>query len=182
MFGLSLKQAKAGFFDRAAVIAALDKTTRKALSNFGGWVRTTAKRSIRGTTKDRKQSSPGEPPINRTGLLRKFIFYSFDLRKRTVVIGPTKLNGKDSTFVASTETGAELLEHGGQATILESKWPGNYMWNRADLHNPGRLARKETRRRTITVSARPFMNPAFELGKKELPRMFKDAATHIATK
>jgi hypothetical protein len=102
--------AKSGFFDREKVIAAVDRATRDVLSKFGAFVRQRAKTSIR----PRQGTSPaGQPPHSHTGLLRRFIFFSYDNERHSVVIGPTLIN---------TPTGApETLEHGGATTILDRR-------------------------------------------------------------
>lgn len=101
-----LKASKRWFFDRQAVIDATDKATRKVLSRFGAFVRTTARHSIR---KRKTSAPPGSPPSSHTGLLKKFIFFGYDRDKRSVVIGPAKLN-------TATEA-PSVLEHGGTTTI-----------------------------------------------------------------
>lgn len=101
--------AKAGFFDRAAVISATDKATRQVLSKFGAFVRTRAKTSIR---KRKGSSPPGQPPHSHEGSLRRLIFFSYDKDAQSVVVGPTLIN---------KPTGApETLEKGGTA-IIESR-------------------------------------------------------------
>ena len=80
------------FFNSKKVLSATDKATRKVLSKFGAYVRQTARRSIR---KRKKVADPGNPPTNRTGLLRNFIFFSYDLLHKEVVIGPARFSGKN---------------------------------------------------------------------------------------
>ncbi|OHB56831.1 MAG: hypothetical protein A2Y07_06885 [Planctomycetes bacterium GWF2_50_10] len=103
---IAFGKIKTMFFDKAAVISATDKATRKVLSKFGAFVRTTAQHSI----KKRKQSAhAGSPPSSHTGFLKKFIFFGYDTTSISVVIGPAKLNtGTDAP---------ETLEHGGTAKI-----------------------------------------------------------------
>lgn len=100
---MTLVEAKAGFFDRAKVLNAVDSATRKVLSKFGAYVRTRAKSSIR---QRKKVSQPGHPPSSHTGDLKRFIFFSYDPAKRSVVIGPTLLNRSDGGSIPAT------LEHG----------------------------------------------------------------------
>ena len=54
-------------------------------------------------------SKPGEPPKNVTGLLKKFIFFAYDINRRSVVSGPALLNGRrrQHQWLAT-----EALEHG----------------------------------------------------------------------
>lgn len=81
-------QIKKTFFDRAVVINAMDRATRKALSRAGAFVRQRAKSSIR---KRKAVSSPGSPPSSHTGLLRKWILFGAELQGRRVLIGPVAL-------------------------------------------------------------------------------------------
>jgi hypothetical protein len=99
---LNVREAKGGFFDRAKVVRALDRANRRALSKAGAFVRTRARTSMR---KRRGSARPGQPPYAHVGLLRNLILFVYDAVKRTVVVGPAKLN-KPGRVPA-------LLEHGG---------------------------------------------------------------------
>jgi hypothetical protein len=104
-FGVRVRDAQGGFFDRAKVMSAIDPATRRVLSGFGAFVRRRARSSIR----TRKRiSTPGAPPSSHTGLLKQFIYFSFDAASRSVVIGPAKLNKPGDMAV---------LEHGGDTTL-----------------------------------------------------------------
>jgi len=63
---------------------------RKVGNRQGALIRTIARRSIR---KRKRPSMPGESPTNQTGLLKRFLFYSWDGATQSVVIGPEKLPG-----------------------------------------------------------------------------------------
>jgi len=146
MIGMKLNTAKSMFFDSPKVKNAVDKATRKVLSRFGAFVRRTAKLSIR---KRKKASEPGKPPNSHTGLLKKFIFFGYDPAKRSVVIGPTRLNST-AAFVPP------ILEHGGTTKIIK---------------------RRRGRRVVVPVqiAARPFMRPAFHKELPKLPDMWRDS-------
>lgn len=144
MFGLKLSKAKSLFFDSKKVIKAVDRATRQVLSKFGAFVRRTAKTSIR---KRRAISRPGQPPSSHTGLLRRFIFFSFDRLRRSVVIGPTRLNRKNPYGPRRVP---ELLEHGG------------------DVARP-------PRGRTVSYAARPYMGPALLEELPGLPAMWRNS-------
>lgn len=141
MIGMKLEQAKAGFFDRATVIGATDQATRRVLSKFGAFVRQRAKTSIR---KKKGSSPPGTPPHSHVGLLRKFILFTYDHPKRSVVIGPTRLN---SPSRMGGKLATELLEHGGV------------------VKHGGRILR---------YLARPFMRPALAAEMAKMPGMFRN--------
>ncbi|MGC9455262.1 MAG: hypothetical protein ACP5HU_10415 [Phycisphaerae bacterium] len=140
MFRIVTKQM---FFDAKKVRRATDRATRRVLSRFGAFVRRTARSSIR---KRKRISRPGRPPSSHTGLLKRFIFFGYDTRARSVVIGPARL----------TQTGRgeapSLLEYGGWTTL-----------------------KRRGRRKRARYKARPFMGPAFEKEKPQLPAMWRSS-------
>ncbi len=106
-FGISIREKKAAFFDRPAVIAMMSERVRSRLNRFGAYVRLTARRSMR----DRKgPSAPGTPP-NAHGQrwLKTGILYNYDAETKSVVIGPTK---------HGSEQAPELNEFGGAIVRL----------------------------------------------------------------
>lgn len=134
MLKLTLKGAKAGFFDSPAVIKAVDRANRKVLSKFGAFVRTRARTSIR---KRKGTSPPGGPPYSHTGILRNLILFAYDIQGKAVVIGPV---------LSSKPTGApENLEYGGEAIIPGHKGPAQraeikprpYMGPAMEAERPG---------------------------------------------
>ena len=140
MIGINFKGL---FFDHKGVLAKVDRGTRRVLSKFGAFVRRGARSSIR---KRKGASTPGKPPSSHTGLLKKFIFFGYEPRKRSVVIGPVRLNQK-------VGDAPEALEHGGTSTVVEG-------------------GRRRRRKRRITIRARPFMGPAMAKEKPKLPAMW----------
>ena len=140
---MNLKSAKSQFFDRPAVRNAVDKATRKVLSRFGAFVRTTARSSIR---RRKRVSKPGEAPTSWTGLLKRFVFFSYDAGSRSVVIGPVRLNRTDGEA-------PRLLEHGGQATRRD----------------------RSGKSRRVEYEPRPYMGPAFEKERQQLPALWRDS-------
>jgi hypothetical protein len=110
VFGLRLKEAKAGFFDRQRVLSATSRAERKILSRFGAFVRQRSRTSIRSR---QAISQPGSPPSSHVGLLRQFILFAYDSTRRSVVIGPAALNQKGGEA-------PRLLEYGG--TAVRVRW------------------------------------------------------------
>lgn len=147
MINFKLNEMKGMFFDSPKVMAAVDKATRTVLSRFGAYVRTAARSSIR---KRKKSSAPGTPPSSHTGELKRFIFFGYDVHRRSVVIGPTRLNAKAGTA-------PEALEHGGNATVV------SYDKTRGK------------QKRTVNISQRPFMAPALKQELPKLPAMWQDS-------
>lgn len=142
MFGIKLSEAQRGFFDVPKVVSAMDKTTRRVFSKFGAFVRRRAQSSIR---KRKKTSVPGEPPSGHTGLLRKFIFFSYDAGRKSVVIGPTLLGSGGGEA-------PRLLEHGGSATRKRGK-----------------------QMKQVNYRPRPFMQPAYEAELPGLARLWSNS-------
>ena len=132
------------FFSTRAVMSKVDRSTRRVLSRFGAYVRTTARHSIR---KRKRPSRPGEPPSSHTGLLKRFIFFGYDRDRRSVVIGPERLGNKAGDAPSA-------LEYGGTSTVTEER--------------RGKRKKRQTR-----IEARPFMGPAFEKEKPKLPAMWR---------
>jgi hypothetical protein len=109
-FGKSLFKVKTLFFDKPAVVAAVDKATRKVLNRIGGMIRLTARRSIKKAPNGKSASKPGKPPLSHTGLLRNYIYYSFDPQARSVVVGPVALRAKGKNV-------PHTLEYSGNTKI-----------------------------------------------------------------
>ncbi len=125
---LSVQAMKSNFFDRDKVTRAMSNAAKRNLSKFGAYVRTDAQRSLR--YRD-KPSGPGEPPsahktmsrtkTNKKGVtktqsvspLREFIFFAYDETRKSVVIGPAKLNAKFGNAPHALEYGGESIVRSG---------------------------------------------------------------------
>lgn len=134
------------FFDKKSVTSQVDRTTRRVLSRFGAFVRRTARSSIR---KRKRISEPGQPPSSHIGLLKKFIFFGYEPRKHSVVIGPVRLSEKGR---GEPPGAPALLEHGGTTTLT-----------------------RRGKRKRARFRPRPFMRPAFEKEHPKLPAMWRDS-------
>lgn len=150
-------QFKGMFFDSKKVLSAVDNAAKSVLSKFGAFVRTTAKQSIK---KKKGYSRPGEPPHSKTGILKKFIFFGYDIAAESVVVGPALLSGGGMGKAPSA------LEYGGQSESTNS-----YYWKKTD--KGFRRVKKSTR--TINLQARPYMNPALEKNIPQLPEMWRNS-------
>ena len=103
------------------------------------------RRSAKSSIRKRKKAAPpGQPPSSHTGLLKKFIFFGYDAARQSVVIGPTRLNQK------GRGEAPPLLEYGGKATLV-----------------------RRGKKKYVTYQARPYMGPAFEKEKPQLPAMWR---------
>lgn len=165
----SLYNVKKMFFDRPKVINSLDKASKKSLGLFAGATRLTARRSIKKPAKKDRvyyrnvkgktvaylaTSKPGDPPFNKTGKLKKFIYYGWDYITKTVVVGPVKLPIKGQA--------PHVLEYGGTSTARQITGFGM----------KGRPKRKEKR---VRVAARPFMWPAAQKNMSKLPAIWRNS-------
>ena len=159
----NLAQVKKLFFTEEAVIHAMDAVTRRALSRFGAFVRQTARHSIH--SRD-GVSAPGRPPHSHTGLLKRFIFFSYDPGSRSVVIGPARLNGYGQGEAPA------LLEYGGRTTWSHLKQVGWYGSSRAPKY--------ERVQASVYVRPRPYMGPAFEKEKAKLPEIWRNSIGYTA--
>ena len=99
---------KLEFFDEPRVIAAVDAATRRVLSKFGAFVRTTARQSIK---KRKRVSMPMGPPSSHVGTLKRGILFGYDRERKAVVVGPVPFSGTvDSRSLPA-------LEYGGRSTM-----------------------------------------------------------------
>jgi len=117
-------------FDCDRIRQAMDGATRRALNKTGGWIRKTARRSIR-----RREgiSEPGDPPHSHIGLLRDLLVYGYDPYAQTIVIGP---------LVSKRGEAPNLLEFGG---VIVRRVVSR---------------RRKLSRRRMVYRPRPFMAPA----------------------
>ncbi len=122
MASTGLTRAKAGFFDKAAVIKAIGKASADALSKSGNKLKVIAQRSMRYVEPFRKGgrprivSKPGEPPraVRSHPLLRKFLYAIYDFATERAVIGPVKLS-------ALPGEAPKVMEHGGRVRIVNKR-------------------------------------------------------------
>jgi len=174
---------KKSFFDRQKVIAVVDKKKLAFLRTVGGYVRKTARNSMkrkgkaRATPKNfngaayrkwveeaRNQpaSQPGSPPFthsdNDTTSL-KFILFAFNTTNKSVMVGPVGFNR--GAVPALHEFGGTL-----QVAEKEVRFPnGGRIWTRMGAR--GARSGQQTRSRSAKYPARPFMKPAIEKTKSQ---------------
>jgi len=133
------------FFDRPKVQRSVDRAKRRNLSKAGAFVRQRTRSSIR---KRKRSSRPGEPPSSHTGLLRRFILFGYDRQRESVVVGPVGFRRSKAPRV---------LEFGGRTTV--------------ETRRPGRRRKK----RTVRIAARPYMRPALEKERSNLPAVWRNS-------
>lgn len=143
------------FFDRPAVLKAVDRAERRQLARFGAFVRRAARQSIRRTKK--KSSRPGRPPNTQTGLIKNAILFAYDPDAASVVIGPVRAKSDRRTGRVVTISRAsgvwKLLEDGGIVRARDTR---------------------TGKGRTMRYRPRPYMGPAFEKNLARMPDMLRD--------
>lgn len=165
-FGLDYK-VKGQFFDRLAVQKQLADHERNALSQIGAYIRRAARSSIR---RRKAVSQPGSPPsAHSTDAVAtiKNILFAYDRSRKSVVIGPVLLH-KRHQGVTNSGTIPETLEAGGTVMITERLVGNRWMPSNGRRVRPG----QKTRRRRAVYGPRPFMGPAFEKEKPNIPAIF----------
>jgi len=164
-------ELKNWFFDRDQIVRLLDKRTFGVLGHFGGFVRKWALNSIKSKPYG-AISKPGQPPYDHMGYSHKLankrrraaglptekqggfkgikhIYYGLDRVRRSVVIGPLASSGKSDVLPA--------LEYGGTSRVFTG------------------TRRRRKVEKVVHIRPHPFMQPAFEGGKKELPKFWAQA-------
>ncbi len=137
------------FFDRQKVVRAVDKAKRQVLAKAGAFIRLTARRSLRTRA---GSAPPGQPPHSHTGLLKRFILFGYDPGPDSVVVGPARIN--------RTTDAPHTLEFGG-TTVVE------------------RGLKAKVRKRKVRIAPRPFMGPALEKERPNLPRPWANSVRGV---
>jgi hypothetical protein len=95
--------------------------------------------------KKKGASAPGKPPHSHVGTLRRFIFFGLDQSKESVAIGPVLVK-------ANTQTAPKALEFGGQSVGIS-----------------------QGKRKVKNIRARPFMRPALEAERNNIPEIWRNS-------
>ncbi len=158
-FGYRMSKKHLSYFDKPAVMSAMDKTTRRVFSRFGAFVRqrdiTMMLRSkpekkfgVHSKVTDQGGSAKaGTPPAVHLGLIVKFVQFWYDTIAQSVIVGPERLNGRLAGGAA-----LEALEYGGESLVLDHQ--------------------KEIR---VQIQPHPSINPAFEAELELLPPKWENA-------
>ena len=187
MIGFKLDPSRKIFMDLTAVRTPIDRASRQVHSRFGAFVRKKAKWSIR---KRKKSSVAPAPPSSHTGFLKRLIVFNVENNGRNVVIGPLLMGRRvvDGSPIGGM-TVPEVLEKGGSISVDEYQFdytPNGRSqviamgidpdrWRRVGRKRPLRYRMKTTRRRTLSIAARPFMQPAFDAELPKLAGMWADS-------
>jgi len=143
------------FFDRQAVISAVDRATRQTLSKGGALVRKIAMNSIRPAPSG-KYSPPGSPPYDHVGFVNK----QFNRQRKRLGIAPVRLTGNQRGLRAilfGFDPGRRSVIIG--ATLISKPYSGGITVPQL-LEFGGTVTKRNKQR--ITVAPHPFMRPAME--------------------
>ena len=166
------------FFDSDAVKRATNAAQRQALSKFGAYCRRVARNSIK---KSRTISKPGDPPHSHTGRLKNNIYFGWDERNRSVVVGPLKIAQVEPPVPNILEVGGVRQARyqkpdfhvGGVGPVRRRPSHNGKGLVYGRLTSPRMVSRANNLFMTVygaikpaIYRARPFMEPAF---KKSLP-------------
>ena len=151
-FKLTMRMAKASFFDRKAVTSRLERQERGLLSKAGAFVRTKARSLIR---RIKRPARPGEPPRARFRgqPSLKTILFVYEPRNHGVVIGPVKFGSMDAP--RKQEFGAFLPK---PAFVRSAK---------------KRSGRKSELIKIKRIAKHPFMGPALEDVQDRIPKLWR---------
>lgn len=133
---------KETFFDRPGVAKWLDARNRRGQIKIGAYVRRTAVFSM----KSREGTAPvGSPPFAHEKSLKRMIFFGYDEKEKSTVIGPvlTDKHSRDSIPL--------LLEVGGTAMVKDEQGK--------DVE--------------LTYDEHPYMKPALDENIAKLKHMYE---------
>lgn len=180
--GLNLHASmKSSFFDRAKVMSAIDKGTRKALAYFGAAVRKQGRREI-GSPSIRKPGRKPTPPRTPPGAPRartshpyasfRNIEFFYDDSHKSVIIGVVRVGSK-------TVGGKPLpgLHHwGGSARVRIKQIPLGKRKGVKQHRKPVMIWVNSPKAppRTVNYKKRPWMVDAFIQKQRELKTVMKD--------
>jgi len=195
------------FFDRRAVVLAVGRANAMVLSKAGAFIRRTAKGSIRYS---KNPSRPGQPPHahrskkgGKNSPLRELIFFGFDERTASLVVGPTPFRGR-AVVPRVLELGGTATKHqnplrrirrvgdggevriGGRSSATTKKNRFGKMVTYALIRTPAQAERANRLQEELygplmigptTIAARPYMGPAMKRELPKLPQMWARSVT-----
>lgn len=177
MLSMTISQAKAGFFDRKAVLSAVDRAERKNLSKAGAYIRTSARSSMRKA----RRKTDGELTAEEKRI--------FDLRLRIWKqnkdgsprpkrpMAPSKPGEPPRVVTGLLKKFLFFAYDAGSKSVVI----GPARLNSASGTAPATLERGGSatvggkRRKTVRVAPRPYMGPALAKNKAVAVGLWKDS-------
>lgn len=157
MFSAKIRNS---FFDPSPINKRASERFGKAMARIGGYVRTTAARSMR---RRKTPSAPGSPPSARAGQIRNLMAFAV-LGWRNVIVGPKRFQPKRGAAAVTPR----LHEEGGQV-----REPGSlYFFRRKRRKSGQRPFQAVFVRGVLRYAERPFMQPALQITKSKFAQYF----------
>lgn len=123
--------SKAGAWVRRAARSSIRQARRKRVSELNDseravWFARLSEARAQGRPVPRQPwwfapSKPGEPPRSVWGLLRNHIYFVYDPDRRSVVIGPAKLQGTKGEAPHALEFGGNVTNRQGRRAYIEPR-------------------------------------------------------------
>ena len=195
------------FFDRRVVVEAVGRANAKVLSKAGAFIRRSAKGSIRYS---KNPSKPGRPPHahrsksgGKSSPLRELIFFAYDNRTASLVVGPTPFRGR-AVVPRVLERGGMAPGHknplrrirrvgdggevriGGSISSTTKKNRFGKMVTYARLRTSAQAERANRLQEElygpltigpVSIAARPYMGPALQKNISKLPSLWANSVT-----
>lgn len=168
LIGIEYRQ----FFDRKTVIDAVESAERKQLSRAGAFVRRGVRSSIRVAGKKGASSKPGKPPKTPRNTPKRYkdtIFFGYDKRTGSVVIGPSAEFGSGEV--------PNILETGGSFRVKGRRLQDTPQLRRqaSEFTTEGAGAGFLFYTGRLTYQARPHMAPALLREAPKFPGLFRNS-------
>lgn len=153
--------------DAAALLDKIDEDHRRAFIRLGGYIRTTARRSMRRTKNKNLPAFPApQPPRARLGTIRDLYQFAYDTAKKRLVAGPevTTKQGRKPPVLSSTLP-THIQEAGGNVKV----GPKGMVLSRSIGRGKNKTVQETTFApgQTIRIPARPYSAPALERAIRE---------------
>ena len=195
------------FLDRERVIARIGRAAAQTLAKAGAFIRRSAKGKIRYAKSPSKPGSPPHAHASRKGgkdsPLRELIYFAYDERSNSVVIGPTPFRG-EGIVPRTLELGGTTTAHrnplrrvrrvgdGGEIriegpvsrTTKKNRFGAMVTYVRLETQAQADRANRLQEQLygplvigPVPIAARPYMGPALDESLPKLPPLWANSVT-----
>jgi hypothetical protein len=182
MIGIGFREAKALFFDSQGIIKAFSRAERRVFSQFGGFTRTTARRSMRTVGKRKRKAITAiidklkSPAARYNEAYRTRLYAELDAARRAATSPPNHPpNAIVGTIKKLTVFAADTQKHSVVIGPTLANKPTGAPRNLEEGGTATLVSKKTGKARTVKIKKRPFMKPAFDKAKSRLPKMWRDS-------
>lgn len=158
---LEFKTAKKNFFDAKKIEQGFDRETKRATVKGLAFIRRRSRSKLRRRNRPARKGQP--PSVHSTSKIAtlKAIFFAYDQRTKSGVVGPLKLNSRQSVITSSQELPG-LLEAGGTMRIPEESYDGQTWYVQKKSRRHSRRKPPKKRVRIAQMGEHPFMGPSLQ--------------------